>query len=506
MKVTKKAVKKATKKEAKRTAKTQPKKTEKKDAKPVKPESPEVNLSFNRDDFQRDIAVAADFTEKKASMPVLTHLFLSSDGQGHGKIVATDLEVSWSKIISCKGLKMSRCILAALLLKEVKALPENIREVVLSFKDNVVSINGRCKIFTLSADDFPKLPEAKTWTEVQVDSLVSGLQRVSHAMGESDTKYVLNGAFLDLEKKKVVATDGHRLHYEDIGIRGGKVKSLVIPRKAVALMLKHPYSDIPKLKRENGKSAADRIDQPVSYDLDVFGHKIKVKYKPRVYGKQSIYLIDLEWTGPINDSGFLSDYITLNEVKEKVAENETLKDSLQAMAEKMYMNYHKTILITVSDNLMTYPAAGGEMLIKAINGTFPKYEDLIPRECPIKIKFSAQDFLQNMEGALPLTHDNYAVALKVNGALVIQTKSPERGTYRHQIPCETVGKDKREFGLSFNVKYLISAIKAYSSSQVLLELKAPEKDAKGNDVFHPCLINKKAIIMPLRGGSDEAKK
>lgn len=471
-----------------------PKKTDARPKAEIKPKP--ATLTFRRDTFQKDLSVAVDFVAKKDSIPVLTHVLFSSDGQGHCRIISTDMEVAWSKIIKCKGPKAARCVPASLLFKEVKALPDDVLEVVLDFKDNIVSVNGRCKIFTLSADDYPKYPEIKKWTDLQIDNFVRGLKRVSGAMSQDGTRYALNGVFLDLKLNRVVATDGHRLHFENVQFRGGKVDSLIIPRTAVGLMVKYPLTEIPKLTREKGKSkVGEAINKPASFDLDVFGHKVKVKYEPQTY-KGTFYNANIEYgKGPISATSFQSEFVSAEEMKKHIIQYGSLKECIQALAENKYLSFNKTVFITVSDKYITYPVAGGEMIAKTVEGSFPNYTEIIPKGNPIKVSFSSSAFLQNMNGALPL--NNESVLLKINSHLTIQTQSPDRGTYKWQIPCKTEGKDKGTVDIAFNARYLIEAIKSYDSQDVLLEIRKP--DEKGDDkVFYPAIVNSKAVVMPMR--------
>lgn len=446
------------------------------------PEEKPVTVSFSRQTFQKDIAVAADFTSKNSTMPILTHILLDVDGHGHCKIVATDLEATWTKISKCTGQKMSRCVPAAILLKEIKALPATETMVELVFKGNIVTVNKRCKLFTLNADDFPKIPEVKKWTDLQLDNFNAGLKGVAAAMGDDDTRYVLNGVFLDLDAKKVVATDGHRLHFEGIRVRGDKAASVIIPSRAVGLMMKYPVTEIPKLPKQEKPAAGDPSDpkKPAKLELDVFGLKVKVGYEPDRYGAQ------IEYKGPVNDTGYKSEWLPPHEQKDLKAVG--LKAFLQKRAEELYLTYNKTVGITVSDKFMTYPAAGGEMLVKIVEGTYPKYSEIIPKSSPVKVRFSAKEFLQNMQGAIPLT--NEAVTLRINSGLTIQSQSAERGDYSWKIPCQAEGKDKgTHIDVKFSAKYLVDAIKAFAPSEVLLEMSDSEK---------PCLFNQKAVVMPMR--------
>ncbi len=453
---------------------------------------PAGTITVSREEFEKSVAVANDFTMKKATLPVLTTVLVSSDGNGHVTIAATNLEQSWTKIVAGKGPKVGRCIPAALLHKEVKALPPDVREVEIEAKaDGTIRVNGRCTIYTFPETEFPEIPKPKSMQEVHVDGLITGLQRVAHAMGENDGRFVLNGAYLDTAKSLVVATDGHRLAYEGIHLRGGdKPKSIVLPRKAVLLMVKYPDSPTPRLMRDAKVTlAADNPDTKHTFDLDVFGHKVKVVYDPDLL-KGKLVETSLEWNGPVTDTRYLSEFMEGKDIREGIRKEGTLRGWLQALAEQKYMELHKTVAIKVnaeSPRYFTYPLAGGAMMTRDIEGDFPNYQSIIPKESPIKVKFNTDAFLQNIEGARPISPTD-ALKLRVNGRLEIQTQHPDTGEFKWHIPCETTGK-KGDLVMGFNIKYLVDAIKAFRGAETVFEIK---------DQLGPCRVNKKAIVMPMR--------
>ena len=443
-----------------------------------------------RKTFEKDLAVANDFIEKKSTLPVLATMLLVSDGKGNVTLTVTNLEQHWSKIAAAKGDAIARCVPAALLLKEVKALPPDTENVELAFKENgEVRVNSRCTIYTHHADEFPKWEAPKNMTELCIDNLVIGLQRVAHAMGENDARFVLNGALVDVKKSLVVATDGHRLAYDGIGIRGGKVDNLIIPRRAVLLMVKYPESATPKLVRDAKVTLAeDSLITGHTYDLDVFGHKVHVKYTPKLNATK-LTSADIEWKGPINDTAYLHQYLHADMILHDVKSAGSLKGWLQLRAEEQYMVLKKTVSLSVSPTMLSWPCAGGVMMTKTVDGNFPNWQAIVPKESPIKVKFNAQAFLQTIEGVLPLANESTrCVRLHINGKLVISSEQPDRGTFKWSIPCESTGK-KADLLIGFNIQYLVDAIKAFSGADILLEL---------TDALGPARVNTKAIVMPMR--------
>ncbi len=357
----------------------------------------EKTIYLDRAELQNTLKVALDFINKNDHMPILQCVKLVTDN-GECTISATDLEVSWSKIILFEGDLISICIPATVLYKEVAALPSEISEVELTFKKEAVHINGRCKIYTMDVDDYPILPslDAQEAKETKINDLLIGLKHILRAIGDGDPRYTLNGACIDLESKKILATDGHRLHFDDIQIKDLFIlektinKQLIIPKSAATLAVKHAASNSIKLT---------------------------------------------------------NDFISLH-------------------------------------------LAGGVMLARLIDGNFPKYTNIIPEDNPIKTEFSTNEFLKILEGALPLVGNSSGIKLTFNGALVIQSQNPELGSYKWEMPCHVTGMESDEFAIGFNAQYLIDAVKSYDENGLaILEMLNQER---------PCLINKKAVVMPMR--------
>ena len=466
---------------------------------PVAPPAPKVEakkepsgtVTLPRKTFEKDLVVANDFIEKKSTLPVLQTILVVADGKGNMTMTATNLEQHWSKVAAAKGDAIARCVPAALLLKEVKALPPDTENVELAFKSNgEVRVNGRCTIYTHSADEFPKWEAPKKMADLCIDNLITGLKNISHAMGENDARFVLNGALLETETSLVVATDGHRLAYDGIGIRGEKVGNIIIPRRAVLLMVKYPESATPKLVRDAKVTLAeDSILVGHTYDLDVFGHKVKVKYSPQISATK-LASADIEWNGPINDTKYLHQHLHAEKIVQDVKAAGSLKGWLQLRAEEQYMELKKTVTLSISPTMLSWPCAGGVMMTRTVDGNYPNWRAIVPKESPIKVKFNAQAFLQTIEGVLPLSTSDKTrrVRLHINGKLEISSEQPDRGTFKWSIPCESTGK-KADLLIGFNIQYLVDAIKAFSGTDIMLEL---------TDALGPCRVNTKAIVMPMR--------
>lgn len=185
---------------------------------------------------------ALDFALQVAgkSPEILAHVALIVEPE-RITIQATDLEVSFQTVMTASGGTVKRCIPAGLLLSEVKALPENVTEVALTFKEYAVSVNARADIVTGDACDFPELglPETLDGKElVFIDGLIAGLKQVLPAVSTDPARFVLNGILVNCKDKKMVATDGFRLHVADITANRDFDRSFILTAKAAKILIK----------------------------------------------------------------------------------------------------------------------------------------------------------------------------------------------------------------------------------------------------------------------------
>lgn len=353
-------------------------------------EAEDLTLLINRKEFQEALSVARDFTDRRSSMPVLTHLLIGAD-TGACTLTATDLEKAWTRRLECFGDDVRRCVPLSVLYSEVKALDADISEVELHFTPGAVRVNRRCEIRTLPAEDFPIQAEFEG-EDIEVPGLSGKIARVLPAAGEGDTRYTLNGVYLDFEKGSMVGTDGHRMHIEQIPTAKAGQK-IIIPRQTAALMAKHGSADI----------------------------------------------------------------------------------------------------LRVGKNAISSSLAGGLMLSRLIEGTYPAYENVIPKDNRVRLVFRGSELLKILEGAIPLTSANHnAVRMLINGRLEIETRNPDLGHYRWHIPCAIEGKDGGTLTVGFNAGYLIDAIRSYTSKD------DDRVEMTLGEALTPCMINAGAVVMPMR--------
>lgn len=350
-----------------------------------------VTLVFKREELEGALRTAQDFVEKKHLLPALKCARINTEADpvaGQNAVLSvTDFVTSWTKRIECAGSSADICVPAELLYKEVKALGGDVETVTLSIEGNAVVVNDRCAILTQPAKDFPDIQPAEG-VSFEVKALAEKFARVASVASDEEVRYNINGVFFDFKNGKVVATDGHRIHFEDMDV--AEAAGFIIPKKAALIAAK--------------RAAGDDI---------------------------------------------------------KVGE--------------------KTVSLHVS---------GGVMVARFVDGEFPDYLKVVPKDNPVRIEFMSKSLLDIFNGALPFSEGNMKIVrLTINGAITVETSAPSLGSYKWQIPCMSLGKEK-DIEIGFNAAYLADALKAFANDAPgVLELKDP---------LSPVLVNGKAVVMPVR--------
>lgn len=140
------------------------------------------------------------------------------------------------------------------------------------------------------------------------------------------------------------------------------------------------------------------------------------------------------------------------------------------------------------------PENGGAVLIttKLVEGTYPNYQQVIPRDCRERITLPREEFLQALRRAEIMTSDkNSSVKLTFSrNQLVISANTPEIGEARETLNLNYKGAD---FVIAFNPTFLVDALRALDCDEVYFEL-TDELSPGVLKINGPFLY----VIMPMR--------
>lgn len=199
-----------------------------------------MKIRVNRAEFLNELAPMQGIVERRTTIPVLSHILLSTDGD-RLKLAATDLDVSLTSSCAAEvegegGLAVQ----ARKLLEIIRAVVGD--DVLLELEDekrlNIAAGRSRFRINGLSPEDFPTLPDIEGGDGVDLPfaQLKQMIAKVIFAVSTEESRFQLNGALLKLRQGAVelVATDGHRLALVENPLDGGSEdQGVLVPRKAL---------------------------------------------------------------------------------------------------------------------------------------------------------------------------------------------------------------------------------------------------------------------------------
>lgn len=203
-----------------------------------------MEVQIQKTEFLRALALAKAVSDQRSPMmPILGHTLLRADGVTGLTVAATDLNVTIVASLGAKGAKPGALAVPAKALHEiVKGLPAD--EVRLNALDRgrlaIASGQAHFTLVGLSAQDFPKLPDAGgvEFGKVETTVLAALIGKTLHAVSTDETRPHMCGALLATENgtARMVATDGHRMAIVERPWNGGPALTpgVLVPRKGLA--------------------------------------------------------------------------------------------------------------------------------------------------------------------------------------------------------------------------------------------------------------------------------
>jgi DNA polymerase-3 subunit beta len=218
-----------------------------------------MKISIERRELLKGLQRVQGVVEKRNTMPILSNLLLEAGKDNEILIFATDMEIAIQGSYPAEVLQKGKTTLSARKVYEiVKELPDG--PISLFQLENqwvqIASGKSKFKVAALSADEFPVAPSIKEDVSIEMPAktLAELFKRTIFAVGENDSRYILNGLLINIQlqgnKKtlRFVGTDGHRLavverddfelFFPEAGEKGDREFQAVVPKKAIFEMKK----------------------------------------------------------------------------------------------------------------------------------------------------------------------------------------------------------------------------------------------------------------------------
>lgn len=139
----------------------------------------------------------------------------------------------------------------------------------------------------------------------------------------------------------------------------------------------------------------------------------------------------------------------------------------------------ENITVTFEENQMFFDIDGVSIVSRIINGKYPDYKQILPKEFSCSARLSREEFLRavRMAGVFTsqMSGEMLVSVLPEKGEMRISARSTEVGENQTVIRAEVSGGDPIQ--ILFNPKYVIDGLNALSSDSILFLLNSPSMPA-----------------------------
>ncbi|MBI5688377.1 MAG: DNA polymerase III subunit beta [Verrucomicrobia bacterium] len=200
-----------------------------------------MKITVSKDQMLEALQQVQTVVSTRTTLPILSNVLLRATSDTL-ELTTTDLDVGIQRKIGADIAKPGSTSLPARRLFGIfRELPAGEAEIEVDDK-NTASI--RCgssffKIMGLPAEEFPPLPKFDGGKHFKIaqSNLRDMFRKTSYAISNDETRYVLNGAFMQFKADKLtmVATDGRRLALVEQDLEFPKANEVegILPTKAV---------------------------------------------------------------------------------------------------------------------------------------------------------------------------------------------------------------------------------------------------------------------------------
>lgn len=161
------------------------------------------------------------------------------------------------------------------------------------------------------------------------------------------------------------------------------------------------------------------------------------------------------------------------------------------LIDKLIDDPEEAVSFQIRENQVIFHTSDATLTSNLVEGQFPPYEDVIPKDADKKMTAPTADFLSAIRrAALLTTEESKGVRLAFGKkGLVLTSRSPESGEATINFASKFEGADVE---IGFNPSFLTDALRVVDSDEISLELSAPNRPGllKGGTNFQ-------YVIMPV---------
>ena len=205
-----------------------------------------MEIKAKRESLLATLYWTQSIVERRNTMPILANVLFEAV-KGSIRVTATDLEVGVRGEIEGDVSKEGMVTVNAKKIYEIIREVPNEQVQLKRLENDWVEIRSGKSVFKIvgiDAKEFPQFPkfDGKALSTTPAATLREMIERTLFSVSTDETRYSLNGVFIEQgegAKIRMVATDGHRLAFEEKAIGSfGLTKGVILPRKGLAELKK----------------------------------------------------------------------------------------------------------------------------------------------------------------------------------------------------------------------------------------------------------------------------
>jgi DNA polymerase-3 subunit beta len=164
---------------------------------------------------------------------------------------------------------------------------------------------------------------------------------------------------------------------------------------------------------------------------------------------------------------------------------------LMALIQRVSGGGEEVLEVKIEENQILIRTARAVLVSSLVQGNFPKYADVIPRECTRKAKIKTAAFEHRIRQAALLTNEeSRGIRLSFSAdKLTLSSRAPEAGEAEVTCPITYEGEG---MDIAFNPAFMVDALRVAGSEDITLEMNAANKPAvlkAGSDFLY--------VLMPV---------
>lgn len=151
----------------------------------------------------------------------------------------------------------------------------------------------------------------------------------------------------------------------------------------------------------------------------------------------------------------------------------------------------ETVRLHLATHELIAETSKATLVTRLVDGQFPRYREVIPRDLEIKVKLNRELFTKTLRLAGQVSNEEtHSIVFAVEGdKVVLNASGSESGDAKVEVPAEVTGD---AISVNFNYLYLIDVLKVLQDDEVVLQFRDAQCPARidADDFTH--------IIMPIR--------